>query len=642
MAEPYVYAEVLYISSGIAKPLKHAAGTGPRALAGGRDVAAVKEAGGTIQCPNEERSSRGPRLFWRKCATIGTSADQGLCVAAANQTSGRDDWTGLDADRTPGVVCADAARSIKVMVSMPQDPLQIALEHHRSGRLRLAEAGYRQMLRDDPGNADGLHWLGVLLYQAGESKEAVCLLEQAAAMRPADAAFAHNLGQAFLAANQPAEAIQVLERAAKLEPGRTETLMALGLALQATGDTEAAVFAWQLARMAGLDSAELRHHLGVALLAEGRAEEAIGELKAAIDKRSDDAVAHFHVAMAYRQKEDAKEAHKWLIKALELDQGLARAWCGLAVLDAEAGKLAEAAALFRRAIAAKRDYAAAYQGLGRVLREAGKQDESLAAMKQAVKAARGEIVAPGEMKRPATVEELERKLTPEPAAAELHYALATLSHVIPPSRVPARAVANLFDKYAENFDDHLVNRLQYRVPELIAGAVAATKPDKLLDVLDLGCGTGLCGMLLRPMASTLAGVDLSAGMIEKSKSRGVYDTLEVSDLVDAMRKAGRAFDLVAAGDVLNYLGDLSLAFEAAAGCLRAGGLFAFSVEAGGGDRYELQQKNRRFSHSKPYLEKLAAMHGFDIESFETVVPRIESEKPVTGYLVVLRRSSRLE
>ena len=102
-----------------------------------------------------------------------------------------------------------------------------------------------------------------------------------------------------------------------------------------------------------------------------------------------------------------------------------------------------------------------------------------------------------------------------------------------PPRVPEWAVANMFNSYAEDFDQHLRGQLQYRVPEMIAEAVAAVtadEPSKLLDILDLGCGTGLCGSLLRPMAKTLAGVDLASVMIEKARERNIYDRLVVGNL----------------------------------------------------------------------------------------------------------------
>src|SRR5437764_43412 len=93
---------------------------------------------------------------------------------------------------------------------MSQNLLQIALEHHRAGRFRQAEAGYRALIDggpDGPDYADALHWLGVLTFQAGRADEAAGLLARAAAARPDDPAFQHNLGHACLAAGRADEAV---------------------------------------------------------------------------------------------------------------------------------------------------------------------------------------------------------------------------------------------------------------------------------------------------------------------------------------------------------------------------------------------------------------------------------------------------
>jgi predicted TPR repeat methyltransferase len=273
--------------------------------------------------------------------------------------------------------------------------------------------------------------------------------------------------------------------------------------------------------------------------------------------------------------------------------------------------------------------------LARVLQKVGRSADAIKASAQALRTARsqarGRVVAPA----PQAVAELERRLTPSPLLADYHYALASQMNVFPPSQVPNAGVATLFDKYAERFDEHLVEKLQYHVPEMIAAAVAPAVPDRPLEVLDLGCGTGLCGPLLRPMAIRLCGIDLSPVMIEKARARNIYDQLEVGDMVAALRASPRLFDLLVAADVLIYLGDLTPTFEAAATALRPGGVFAYTVEAGEGERYQLQ-KIGRFNHSPAYLHRLAEMFGFEEVSFDEIAVRTENEKPVRGFLVVLR------
>ena len=137
-------------------------------------------------------------------------------------------------------------------------------------------------------------------------------------------------------------------------------------------------------------------------------------------------------------------------------------------------------------------------------------------------------------------------------------------------------------------------------------------------------------------------------MIEKSRERGVYDRLEVGDLVEAMKKRPASFDLLVAADVFIYVGDLAPTFEAAAACLRPGGLLAFSVEAGGGDRFNLTMATRRYTHSEPYLRRMAAMYGFEQVSLAPTALRVErgqagagipDRAAVAGRIISLKRCS---
>ena len=96
--------------------------------------------------------------------------------------------------------------------------------------------------------------------------------------------------------------------------------------------------------------------------------------------------------------------------------------------------------------------------------------------------------------------------------------------------VPARAsdafIETTFDSFAGSFEAKLA-KLSYRAPALVAAMLAGTDAEasKTLDVLDAGCGTGLCGPLIAPYARRLVGVDLSARMLAQAQAKNVYDEL---------------------------------------------------------------------------------------------------------------------
>ena len=157
-----------------------------------------------------------------------------------------------------------------------------------------------------------------------------------------------------------------------------------------------------------------------------------------------------------------------------------------------------------------------------------------------------------------------------------------------------------------------------------------------LNVIDLGCGTGLCGPLFRNIAARLVGVDLSSRMLEKARERHVYDELREADIIDALQNSANAFDLVLAADVFVYVGDLAPVFAACNKASRQGGLFAFSVESVESGNYVLRASGR-YGHSLCYIRELAGKHGFDIATVRETMIRKEGQQPIPGHVFVLNK-----
>src|SRR4051812_43936346 len=121
-------------------------------------------------------------------------------------------------------------------------------------------------------------------------------------------------------------------------------------------------------------------------------------------------------------------------------------------------------------------------------------------------------------------------------------------------------VRRLFDQHAPDFDTALVERLEYRGPELLLEAVRTIKGTRLRfgSVLDLGCGTGLGGAAFRPFCDWLVGIDISPGMVEQARAKGLYDRVVVSDLLEFLvAESGASHHLGLAGGVFFYFSDLS-------------------------------------------------------------------------------------
>ena len=195
---------------------------------------------------------------------------------------------------------------------------------------------------------------------------------------------------------------------------------------------------------------------------------------------------------------------------------------------------------------------------------------------------------------------------------------------------------DLFDQFAPRFDAELQGRLEYRTPEALAALLAEAGVPDGLRVLDLGCGTGLSGVALAPFAARLEGLDLSPRMLAEAAKRNLYASLHEAELVAWLPSRPAGFDMVAAADVLNYLGDLAPALAAIDTALAPGGWLGFSIEAGTTVPYALGEA-MRFRHHPDHVTCLAHAAGFTEVARREVVLRTEKGAPVAGVLFVLTR-----
>ena len=217
------------------------------------------------------------------------------------------------------------------------------------------------------------------------------------------------------------------------------------------------------------------------------------------------------------------------------------------------------------------------------------------------------------------------------ASLKLHLAGAGPS----PETMPPAFVETLFDQYAATFDTALVDRLDYRAPALLLDAIVAAQPGRFAQAVDLGCGTGLMGELLRPRCDRLDGYDISEGMLREARAKDLYDQLEKADL-STLRLEAPVADLAVAADVYMYLGALGAPFVNVRTMLRPGGLFAFSVERLDAPGFALRE-TRRYAHSRDYVEETLARAGFRVERLAEATIRKDREAPVAGLIVLARQ-----
>jgi tetratricopeptide (TPR) repeat protein len=289
---------------------------------------------------------------------------------------------------------------------IPQVPsLSLALQYHQSGEFDAAAEIYREVLADDPLNADALHLLGLVALQAGNHELAVKQIQGAIKLKGGIAVYHVNLGVAYHSWQRFDAAIACFRQAIRLAPNNADAHNNLAKALGAQGDLKEAVRAWRravalkpnfddaLANLAiGLgrlgrgaesiarhrevlrlrpDNADYYNNLGAALNEQGSFDEAIGLFRQAIKIAPDFPLPYNNLGNALQRQRKQIEACHCYRRAIELKPDFAEAFVGLASTENELGNSVEAIQHYCSAIRIKPRFAAAHHNLGVVLQEQG-------------------------------------------------------------------------------------------------------------------------------------------------------------------------------------------------------------------------------------------------------------------------------
>ena len=410
---------------------------------------------------------------------------------------------------------------------------------------------------------------------------------------------------------------QLCDRILAIDPAHPDALHFSGLLLHRKGDSAGALERVRQALALRPATALIWNNLGNILLTLNRHDEAGEAYERSASLAPDDADLLNNLGVLRRAQGRHEEAEATLWRAIALRPQFVDAYNNLAGVLHERGKRAEAVDLYMRAFTFAPQHRETRKLLAIAYQRLGEHDKA------------------AQIYRTWVEEE------PENPIARHYLSACTGTDV--PARAPDAFVETTFDRFAATFDSRLEGLL-YRAPALLGDVVARIygEPKKCLDVLDAGCGTGLCGPLLAPYAQLLVGVDLSAEMLARARSRSLYDALHKAELTAFLASARPEYDLIVSADTLCYFGDLTAIAAGAYGALRPGGYLAFTVEAL--DEAESSVGHRleghaRYAHARGYIHSTFTTAGFIDLRAEEAHLRIEGGRPVRGFVVSCRRPS---
>lgn len=392
------------------------------------------------------------------------------------------------------------------------------------------------------------------------------------------------------------------------------------------------------------EQADALHFLGVLAHLRGHGDAALEKIRQAIAIAPDQPGPWNNLGNVLVELQRFDEATTAYEECLALQPDFADALNNLATIYRRRGEHSQSEALCRRVLALQPELAQAWYNLSLTLLEQGRVEEGLLANSRAIvlwpRHLQARNAVPRALVHLGRLDEAARLyrewLAADPDNPVIHHHLAACSGGVAPERASDGYVERTFDAFAATFDANLA-ALGYRAPQLVADLVhqLVAEPSQPLVVADLGCGTGLCGPLIRGIAAQLHGCDLSAGMLEKAERRHVYDTLHHRELVAFLLDHVDTFDALVCADTLCYFGELAQAAAAAANALRAGGAFVFTVEAlpeDASEDYRLQPHGR-YAHQRDYVATTLRDSGLRPTTLRQEVLRHEAGRPVNGWLV---------
>jgi len=432
----------------------------------------------------------------------------------------------------------------------------------------------------------------------------------------------------------------------KPRPAEVSLDEALALAIQSHRDGKAAAALELYRRILAVhpDHPDALHFLGVLSHQLGKSADAITLIRQAIAINPQYADAYNNLGNVLKEQGQLEAALTAYRQAIALRPDHADAHNNLGTVLNAQGHFDEAIAAYEKAIALQAQHADAYLNLGNVFKKQGKVDATIQAYLKAISLGDyhsdayrnlgAALYCEGRIEEAATV--YRKWLSYDATHPVALHMLAACSGENVPLRASDQYIQAVFNRFAASFDAQL-QKLDYRAPMLVAAVLARELPNPARQcvVLDAGCGTGLCGPLLRPYARRLVGVDLSPGMLEKARNRGVYDELVRAELTEYMSGCLATSDVIVSADVLIYFGELGPALSAAAKALRPGGRLIFSVERTTDDEDGFHlNPHGRYSHSEAYLRRTLEAAHLVVRSVEAVVLRQEHKQPVPGLVVL--------
>lgn len=422
-----------------------------------------------------------------------------------------------------------------------------------------------------------------------------------------------------------------------------DAAMAEAIKLHLSGDESGAAELCEKVLANDPDNIRALNVSAIAMFNDGDAEGAILRLKKATELMPSNSGTLNNLANIYRQAGRREEAFDTYAAAVKLDPKNIEALCNLGSLHMSLGNPTLATEVLEYALTLVPQHPETNHNLALAYTVLNEVDKAMKCIEVCYADGPQKLFRPSfharmlanSGRKARAIEILEEHLQAMPDDVITAHELAALRGE-DAERCPDDYVRDTFDSFAESFDSTLA-QLNYQAPQQVAEVVGGLcRGQKVPLMVDLGCGTGLVGPLVRDYCEQLIGVDLSTKMMQYAGKREVYDQLVCGDLSKFLQTIPpSSVQLALSADTLCYFGALDSVFAGLARALCKGGAFVATVESTdkGGD-YTLHESGR-FMHRQEYVQSCAQALGLKTRVFYDTILRLEFGKPVSGFVFVL-------
>jgi len=253
-------------------------------------------------------------------------------------------------------------------------------------------------------------------------------------------------------------------------------------------------------------------------------------------------------------------------------------------------------------------------------------------------------------------EALQQVLRYDPQNVSAQFRLETLPDAesiafekTPPfSQIPPEILRERYVSMVDDYERIELGRKRYCGHMVMEAVLAPLVPKGAAKpkILDIGCGTGLCGSMIHPYAGTLIGVDSLSEMLESAKlsnpirgnSEVMYHGFIEADAATYLQQLpSPQFGVISAANLLPDIGDIAPLLQGIAKGLLPGGYFLASgyYAENTAEKWMYHTKKQCFMHHAAYLQRMAKQAGLTAYSLHPAP--LYNDDSEAGFMMILKK-----